>query len=167
MCGKNGLRLAQFEAVPFARIVGGRDHHAAVRAEETVCMVGHRGGAQADVDDVRALLRDAAGQPLEERLGVRTHVAPHDDLLRVGEDDECAPDLLREFRVDLLRIDAPDVVGLEYTRHGPAPQKWLVVSSETSGAASGAHAGFPKYIKITREARKVNPKTEKRREKMT
>ena len=127
---RDRLRLAELEAVPFARIVRRRDHHAAVRAEESVGVVGHRSGAEADVDHVRALFRDAAGEAFEQRGGVRTHVASHDDLLRAGEDDECAPDLFCEIGVDLLRVNAADVVGFENSRHGYAPHKWLNMCAE-------------------------------------
>ena len=71
------------------------------------------GGAQADVGHVGA----GQGRALDERGGERDRRRPHvvadDHLLGAGEMGEGVADPARERLVDLFRVHAANVVGLE------------------------------------------------------
>jgi len=101
---------------------------AAVEAARADRPVEHLGADHPDVEHVGALVGDATGVGLGHGRRRQAHVAaqPHAQLggrraLEVGQHARKAtPDPVRERLVHLVRVEAPDVVGLEDRRvcHG-------------------------------------------------
>ena len=115
---RDGAGAAELEAVVLLRVVRGGDHHARVAAELRVGVVGDGGGAEAEVDHVRAELRRARGERVEERAGRDAAVAADRDLFAAEERDERAGDVADDALGDLGAVDAADVVSLEDAGHG-------------------------------------------------
>ena len=124
---RHGAGEAELEAVVLGRVMAGRDLDSARGAEPAGGEVVHRRRGEADVEDVEA----GAGQPVAERRrqrhAVRTHVATDDDRARplsaliaceLDEVTERHADPARQLLVQLSRIEAADVVGLEDSCHG-------------------------------------------------
>jgi hypothetical protein len=103
--------------------VAGRHLHAAGGAEVADREVVHRRGDEADAHHVEAGLEQPLDQIPLERHARRPHVATHHDRLAgaeialVEDGGKGEPDGFRLRLVDLARIDATDVVGLEDPRH--------------------------------------------------
>jgi len=112
--------------------MGGGDHDGSVGAQEAVGVIGHGGGAEAQVDDLGALQGQAAGQGIEKRLGMRPHIATDDDLLAAEEGEDGAADLEGEVVREGFAVDAANVVCLENTGHdeSPSPVRWSQHCSE-------------------------------------
>ena len=104
---------AEFEAVPLLRVVGGGDHDAAVGLQKAVRMIGHRRGAESQVDHVASLFQDPFGKSLEQRFGVGAHVPSDHDFPRSEKLHERSADFLRNFFVQLFGIDPADVICFE------------------------------------------------------
>ena len=75
--------------------------------------VEHVGGQHAVVDDVGALLAHAFDEGGGERRRRHAHVARDADRRRLQIGGEAAADLPGDVLVDLARVEAADVVGLE------------------------------------------------------
>ena len=103
---------AELDAVVLRRVVT-RGEHRAGRVELAGREVDEVGRAQPDVGDVGAGERRAFDERGRERLRRRPHVVADDEVLRAGEVREGVADPAGERLVDLVGIDAADVVGLE------------------------------------------------------
>ncbi|MPM81660.1 hypothetical protein SDC9_128717 [bioreactor metagenome] len=114
---RNRARLTEFETVPFARIVAGGDHHAAVRLQRAVGEVALRRRAHADIDHVGALRGHPRRQRFEQRHRMRAHIAADHHLFRAGEFDIGATDRLGHRDIEVGRIDSADIVSFENFRH--------------------------------------------------
>ena len=98
------------------RVVRSRDLDAAVQVEVADREIDHLGAHEPDVDHVGA----RRGRSFDHRLGHRRrgepHVAPDRDLLRLELLDVGAADRVAALLVELRRVDAAHVVGLENLR---------------------------------------------------
>jgi hypothetical protein len=90
---------------------GNRD--APVERERADGVVEHLGPDHADVHHVRAAVRGAADGRLRHRGRRQPHVTADGDRLRLELLDVGAADRVGALLVELGRIEAPDVVGLE------------------------------------------------------
>ena len=63
---RHRLGARHLDAVPFARIVGGRDHHPAIGLEAAAPEIGHGCGGQSEIDHIGALHDGAVRKGLEE-----------------------------------------------------------------------------------------------------
>jgi len=132
---------AHFHAVPFARIVRGGDHDAAIRAQRAVGEVAHRCAAQADVDYRRALLGDAARQRVKHRRGVGTHIAPDNHRARPQKIDERPANIGGDRLGERAAEEAADVICLENAGHGCRFLNYgsaLIIRNAAYGAARAA-----------------------------
>ena len=111
-----GVPGDQLDAVVFLRVVRRRDLRAAVQPVAAHREIHHVGRQHAVVDDVASLLARA----LDERLGKprrrRAHVARHGNPPGAEVGHEAAADVVRGRFVDLGRVEAPHVIGLEDVR---------------------------------------------------
>ena len=112
---RNRARLLadELHAVVLFRVVAGRDHDAAVEAEMRRREVDHLRAALADVHDVAAGFREALDERVADGRAREADVVADSDFLRVEEAREDAADAVRELFVDVLGIDAADVVSAE------------------------------------------------------
>jgi hypothetical protein len=110
---RGGAFPDHLDAVVLLRVVRGGDLRAALEVVLDDRVIQHVGAEHAVVDHVRPLLARA----LDERRGQcgrrRAHVTRDADLRCVQVCDESAPDLPRHLLVDLVGVQAADVVGLE------------------------------------------------------
>ena len=147
------------------RVVRGGAHQPAVEPAGADEVVEHLGRDLSGVEHVHALGEQAvavAGRELRRR---QAHVVPQPDAqlgdrlaLQLGEDPrERAPDQLGDVAVDLLTVDAADVVGLEDLRwrgpqHSPS---YALAAAPRLRAVGGRRRG-------AREARIERPHAEAR-----
>ena len=71
------------------------------------------GGGQSEVEDVGAGDRGAFSEGGHQRFRRRPRIVAYEDAGRSGERDERVPDPARDRLVELVGIDAANVVGLE------------------------------------------------------
>jgi len=109
---RRGAGPAELDAVVLRRIVAGREHRAG-RIELARREVDDVGGAKADVGHIRARERRTLDEGRGERHRRRPHVVTDDHLLGSGEVRERVADLARERLIDLIRVNAANVVSLE------------------------------------------------------
>ena len=108
------------------RVVRGGAHQAAVELARADEPIEHLGADHAGVDDVRALGDQPVAVAAGELRRGQAHVAPEADAQLVrrlaGEirerAGEAAPDGLGGVAVDIVAVDAADVVGLEDAGRG-------------------------------------------------
>src|SRR5215210_2676753 len=99
----------------------GGDHDSAVEAELRDGEVEHLGPNEAYVHHVGAALPSAADRRFGNRRRRQTRVSPHGQGVQVEHLDERSPDAAGAALVDLVGVDAPEVVRLEnlrIERHG-------------------------------------------------
>src|SRR5262249_34540201 len=103
------------------RVVGRGNRDPPVEAELADGEVDHLGSDQTELDDVGAAVRRALDHRLRDRRRGETHVPADRDPPRLELLDVRAPDAVSAVLVDLGRIDAAHVVGLEHlgVEHGP------------------------------------------------
>lgn len=109
---RNRLFAADFESVPFCGVVRSCNHDAGICSELAVCVIGHRCRAHAQVNDIGALFGNAFGESIEEGEGMRAHVSADNNFFCFQEHNDSSADSLGNILVQLLRIDATDIVGL-------------------------------------------------------
>ena len=95
------------------RVVRCGDAHATVEPELADRVVDHLGADHPEVEDVRAAVSGAVDQRSRHRRRRDAHVAADRDAARLEVLDVRAADRVRALLVQLVRIDAADVVGLE------------------------------------------------------
>ena len=107
-----GARQAHLDAVVAGRVVGGGEH-----CPGGVQLAGGKveriAGDLADVNHAGTLPRGPLGEGGGQRGRGEPHVPAHDDLRSLHEGSECGSESLCDRFVDIVWIDAPDVVGLE------------------------------------------------------
>ncbi len=108
------LAAHQLDAVVLLRVVRRGDLRAAVVPVARHGEIHHVGRRHAVVDDVGALAQRALDERRRDRRRREPHVARHGDAPGVEVGDEAAADLPRGVLVDLGRVQAAHVVGLEY-----------------------------------------------------
>ena len=111
------LCAAQFEAVPFAGVVGGSDHDPAIGAQFSVGMITHGSGAEPQIHHICTLFGDSFGQRLKQGFGVWAHISADHHFFRAGEGHKRSADLFRDRFVQLFGIDPANVISLEDSRH--------------------------------------------------
>src|SRR5215204_5467387 len=112
----DGVFAAELEAVVVFGVVRGGDHGAAGFSEVPHGEVQGVGRDELEVEHVGPSLRYAFNERLLQRLAREAHIAGHDDpgALEIQVFHEGAPDVTGYSLVQVLRINAADVVGLEY-----------------------------------------------------
>ena len=106
------------------RVVRRGAHQAAVQVARADEVIEHLGADHPGVDDARALVADARDVALGHLRGGQAHVAPDADpqvadgrrLQLAQHARERAPDHVGDVLVDLIAVQAADVVGLEDSR---------------------------------------------------
>ncbi len=107
-----GTGAAELDAVVLGGVVTGGEHRPG-SVEPARREVDEVGGCQADVDDVGSCQHSTLGERRGEWLRRRAHVAADDDRGCTREPGERVPEATRHGLVDLVGVDAPDVVCLE------------------------------------------------------
>ncbi len=92
----------------------GGDGDAALEPELADGAVEHLRADHADVDDVGARVGSAVDRRARHRRRRQAHVPPHGDAPRLEVLDVRTPDRVCAVLVELIGVDAPDVVRLEY-----------------------------------------------------
>ena len=124
---RHGAGEAELQAVVLGPVVARRDLDAAGGAEPAGGEVVHRRRGETDVQDIEARRGQSVAERLGQRHAVRTHVAADDDrtgafrsliACEVDEVAESHADPARQLLVQLSRIEAADIVGLEDSCHG-------------------------------------------------
>src|SRR5215211_3217716 len=112
----DGFLPAELEAVVVFGVVRGCYHGPAGLLEVPYGEVERIGGDQPKVEDVSARFRDPLYKGLLQRLTRDAHVAGHDDpgAREIQVRYESAADVGGHALIQTLRINATDVVGLEY-----------------------------------------------------
>ena len=108
-----GTRAAQLDAVVLRGVVA-RGQHRAGRVESTGREIDEVGRRQPDIGDVGAGERRTFDERRRERTGRFAHVVTDDEMLRAREMRERVADPASERFVDLVGIDAANVVRLEH-----------------------------------------------------
>src|ERR1700730_14470726 len=120
--GRASWRL-ELEAVVLGGVMAGGGLHPPGGAFVADGEVVHRRGGEPDVEHVEAGLADALDQGRREPRAAAPHVARHHHRVAAGavlgvEDVlESEADPVRYLLVDLRRVDAAHVIGLEDSRH--------------------------------------------------
>ena len=112
LADRRGAGAAELDAVVLRRVVA-RGEHRGGRVEPAGGEVREVGRSETEGRDVGAGERDALGERLGKGDRRRAHVARDEDARRTGEPGEGVPDLPCDGLVDLVRVHAPNVVGLE------------------------------------------------------
>ena len=107
-----GAGPAELDAVVLRRVVAGGEHRGR-RVERSRGEVDEVGRREADVDHVGAGERGPLDEGAAQRDGRRPHVVADHDRRARGEPDERVADALGDGFVDLVRVDAANVIGLE------------------------------------------------------
>ena len=135
--------------VPLLGVVGGRHDRAAVEVVARDVVVQHVGRDDADVGD-RGALRARARDERRGELGRREPaVAPDRDLAGAEVVDERPPDAAIDLGVELARVEAADVVGLEDTRRDrghaapPVHFEWSLTTEPSPSCAPRTTACAP------------------------
>ena len=124
---RHGAGEAELQAVVLGPVMTRRDLDAAGCAELAGGEVVHRRRGETDVQDIEACRGQSVAERLGQRHAVRTHVAADDDRTgafralvarELDEVTEAHADPARQLLVQLSRIEAADVVGLENSCHG-------------------------------------------------
>src|SRR5215204_89592 len=107
---------AELEAVVVFGVVRGGDHGTAGFPEVPYGEVQRVGRDEPEVEHVGPSLRYPLNKRLLQRLAREAHITGHDDpgALEIQVFHEGAPDVTGYSLVQVLRINAADVVGLEY-----------------------------------------------------
>ena len=114
---RHSIGDTELETIPFAGVVTGGDHHAAVRLERTIGEVTLGSGAETEINHISPLSHHTFGEALKKRFGVRTHIAADDDFFRSGKLDIGTADSLCHFGVDFIRVDTADIISFENSGH--------------------------------------------------
>ena len=93
--------------------MGSGNHDTGIRAELAVRVIAHRSRTHAQIDDIRALFRNALCQRLKKRERMGAHVSSDHDFLCLEKNNNGSSDPLGDILVQLFRIDATDIVGFE------------------------------------------------------
>ena len=123
------------------RVVRGGDADAAVEPELADGEVDHLGADQPEVEHVGARVGGAVDQRGGHRRRGEAHVAPDGDPPRLEVLDVGAADRVRALLVELVGVDAADVVGLEDLRVEHGSMLW-----DGRGAARRRPAGDPSQL---------------------
>ena len=107
---------AELDAVVLRRIVGGGEHRTG-QIERSRRVVEEVGRTETDVDHVEALGLHARGKGIHQLGPRRSHVSSDDDgggaaIHATKKRGEADAEGAAHFRIELIRVDAPDVVGL-------------------------------------------------------
>ena len=106
---------AQLAPVPFLGVVRRGDHDRTVGLERSVGEIAHRGGSETHVDDVHSLVVETLGERREQAVGRFAAIARHHHFFDLREAGIGAGDLVEDAFVQILPVDATDIIRFEDT----------------------------------------------------
>ena len=109
----HGVGKTELEAVVLTGVVRGRDHRPGRVAKLADGKVELVGAGHAQVDQLSVLRRHAVLEGFEERRRREAHIVAHGDAGHAEVRDEGRTDGVRGRLVQLVRVGAANVVGLE------------------------------------------------------